>query len=93
LLVAGICGNLTDRALQGFFLKEFEGEGFLTRFTKGYVVDFLDFTIPLVNYRWPSFNVADSCICVAAFLLILSTFRAEPETAKQGEMEEADQEA
>ena len=93
LLVAGICGNLTDRALQGFFLKEFEGAGFLTRFTKGYVVDFLDFTIPLVNYRWPSFNVADSCICVAAVLLILSTFRAEPETAKQGEMEEADQEA
>lgn len=81
LLVAGICGNLTDRVLQGFFLTEFQGEGFLTRFSKGYVVDFLDFTIPLVNYRWPSFNVADSCICVAAFLLILSTFRPEPETA------------
>ena len=78
LLVAGICGNLTDRAVQGFFLKEYEDAGFLTRFTQGYVVDFLDFTIPLVNYRWPSFNVADSCICVAAFLLIVSTFRAEP---------------
>ena len=24
MLVAGICGNLTDRAVQGFFLKEFE---------------------------------------------------------------------
>ena len=41
------------------------------------MVDFLDFIIPVVDYRWPSFNVADSCICVAAFLLIVSTFRAE----------------
>ncbi len=49
------------------------------------MVDFLDFTIPLVNYRWPSFNVADSCICVAAFLLILSTFRPEPESDKEDE--------
>lgn len=89
LLVAGICGNLTDRALQGFFLKEYAEEGFLTRFTQGYVVDFLDFTIPLVNYRWPSFNVADSCICVAAFLLIISTFRPEPE----GEPDEPDEQA
>jgi signal peptidase II len=77
LLVTGICGNLTDRLMQGFFLEEVRSEGFLTRLSRGYVVDFLDFTIPLVNYRWPSFNVADSCICVAAFLLIVSTFRAE----------------
>jgi len=77
LLVAGICGNVTDRLLQGFFLDAHSGEGFWTRLSKGYVVDFLDFTIPLVNFRWPSFNVADSCICVAAFLLILSTFRGE----------------
>jgi signal peptidase II len=70
-------GNVTDRLLQGFFLDAYSGEGFLTRLSKGYVVDFLDFTIPLVDFRWPSFNVADSCICVAAFLLILSTFRGE----------------
>ena len=37
LLVAGICGNLTDRLLQGFFLEEFRGEGILTRFSKGNV--------------------------------------------------------
>ena len=77
LLVTGIAGNLTDRLIQGFFLEEARTEGMLARLSRGYVVDFLDFTIPLVNYRWPSFNVADSCICVAAFLLIVSTFRAE----------------
>jgi signal peptidase II len=77
LLVSGICGNVTDRLLQGFFLDAHTGESFLVRLSKGYVVDFLDFTIPLADYRWPSFNVADSCICVAAFLLIYSSFRGE----------------
>jgi len=77
LLVTGILGNLTDRLTQGFFLERFAEAGFWERLSQGYVVDFLDFTIPLVNYRWPSFNVADSCISVAAILLILSTFREE----------------
>jgi len=64
LLISGILGNLTDRLLPG----------------RGYVVDFLDFQPPF--YEWidksghfPSFNVADSCICVAATLLIISAFR------------------
>jgi signal peptidase II len=87
LLVSGICGNVTDRLLQGFFLDAWSGESFLVRLSKGYVVDFLDFTIPLVNYRWPSFNVADSCITIAAFLLILSAFRSEGE-AKAPEVKE-----
>jgi signal peptidase II len=77
LLTAGICGNVTDRLFQGFFLEAHAGESFLVRLSKGYVVDFLDFTIPLVNYRWPSFNVADSCICIAALLLVYSSFRGE----------------
>jgi signal peptidase II len=66
LLVSGILGNLTDRLLPG----------------RGYVVDFLDFKLPFYDLvdktsggHFPSFNVADSCICVAAGLLILSAFR------------------
>src|SRR6266404_452041 len=42
---------------------------------KGSVVDFLHFYIR--EYAWPSFNVADSCICIAAGLLILSSFRKQ----------------
>jgi signal peptidase II len=45
----------------------------LDRVVKGSVVDFLDFYIK--GYAWPSFNVADSCICVAAALLVLMSFR------------------
>jgi signal peptidase II len=39
-------------------------------------VDFLLFDLH-VRYAnpWPAFNVADSCICVAAGLFILSSFR------------------
>lgn len=44
---------------------------------RGYVVDFLDFHIG--QNHWPSFNVADSCICVAAALLFISAFRPEKE--------------
>ncbi len=75
LLLAGIFGNLTDRLVQGFFLEEWVNEPFWVRLSKGYVVDFLDFTIPLINYRWPAFNVADSCICVAAGVLFLAGLR------------------
>ncbi len=34
----------------------------------GYVVDFLD--VHALGYHWPAFNVADSCICVGAALLV-----------------------
>ena len=97
LLAAGILGNLTDRILQGFFLPAYTDEGFFTRLSHGYVVDFLDFRIglygklfPATGGHWPSFNVADSCICVAAFFLILSTFRSEAESKGRKEGPEAE---
>ena len=45
------------------------------RILHGYVVDFLDFYVG--NSHWPSFNVADSCICVAASLIFISAFTKE----------------
>jgi len=73
LLISGILGNLTDRILPG----------------RGYVVDFLDFLPPFYGKlfpssggHFPSFNVADSCICIAAALLILSAFRQPGEPGK-----------
>ena len=76
LLLCGIFGNLTDRLIQGSRLSYMEGASLWERLKAGYVVDFLDFTIPVIDYRWPSFNVADSCICVAAVLLC--TLRGTP---------------
>ena len=49
----------------------------IDRIWHGYVVDFLDFYIK--NYHWPSFNIADSCICISAGLLFISAFKNEEE--------------
>ncbi len=47
------------------------------RVFRGYVIDFLDFYVK--NWHWPSFNVADSCISVGAFVLIsVLIFRRTP---------------
>jgi signal peptidase II len=42
------------------------------RILRGAVTDFLHFYVN--EYAWPSFNVADSCICIAAGLLIVGSF-------------------
>lgn len=70
LLVSGVIGNLTDRLF------------------RGYVVDFLDFILPLYDKidtrsggHFPSFNVADSCITVAAVCLFISAFQKQPQPA------------
>ena len=43
------------------------------RLAHGYVVDFLKFDLQFMV--WPSFNVADSCICVAAALLVITAWQ------------------
>jgi signal peptidase II len=46
----------------------------IDRFSLGYVVDFLMFYWKDENNHFPAFNVADSCITVAAGLLIIDFF-------------------
>lgn len=36
------------------------------------VTDFIDAGIPGVDPRWPTFNVADSCVCVGVALILLA---------------------
>ncbi len=80
-IMVGVLGNMTDRLLQGFFLPGAEQLGFWQRLANGYVVDFLDFSFPWIvtegfpqGYHWPSFNVADSCVCIATALFLLAAF-------------------
>lgn len=54
LLLAGIAGNVVDRARLGF------------------VVDFID--VQFGSWHYPTFNVADTAICLGAGLLILDMF-------------------
>jgi signal peptidase II len=46
------------------------------RILHGYVVDFLDVVLPWYGH-WPAFNVADSAICGAATLFLISGFTGE----------------
>ena len=84
LLLAGIFGNFTDRLFQGFQLQRHADESFWTRLSEGYVVDFISIWLPgfekimpASGGWWPTFNVADSCICIAAALLFISGFFEE----------------
>ncbi|HEX8373068.1 MAG TPA: signal peptidase II [Chthoniobacterales bacterium] len=54
------------------------------RILHGHVIDFLLFYlhVPFAN-PWPAFNVADSCIFVAAFMLIWQSFRQGNVTEKK----------
>ena len=54
------------------------------RFKHGYVVDFLKFDFGFKPFNpWPSFNVADSCVVVAAILLAVASFFEAPPPAKK----------
>ena len=80
LLLAGILGNLTDR----LFRSPDTGRLFEGGLLQGYVVDFLKFDLHVrFASPWPSFNVADSCVVVAATLLALASFIETPPTAKE----------
>ena len=46
------------------------------RLIRGHVIDFLDFYIGRAH--WPFFNVADSCITIGAFLMLITLFRRKP---------------
>jgi signal peptidase II len=46
-----------------------------------YVVDFLE--VHIHTYHWPDFNVADSCICIGACLLLIEIFRPQPTDESQ----------
>jgi len=90
LLLCGIFGNLTDRLVQGFLLVEYKQEGVWTRLSEGYVVDFIHVKLPLYDKIfpasrgwWPAFNVADSCICVAAVFLFIGGMRDEQQVKKK----------
>lgn len=49
----------------------------LNRVIHGYVIDFLDFRI--LSYDYPVFNIADICIVIGIFLLIIAIIKKEDE--------------
>lgn len=85
LAVTFFKGHFADRGSQvalGLLVSGIVGN-LTDRFLHGHVIDFLD--VYIGEHHWPAFNVADSCICVAAFLFVLSSFRAEAAAKRQAD--------
>lgn len=49
-------------------------------FNDGQVRDFIDVLIPVIDYPWPTFNVADSMLCIGVGLLIISNLKTPKES-------------
>jgi len=61
----------------------------IDRFRVGEVIDFIEVHFAVIHWSWPTFNVADSAICVGMGLLALSAFfpgkkRAQPAAPSPG---------
>jgi len=81
---------LEERVINGVLIENLRDESAWQRLSAGYVVDFVAVKLPLYDRIvpssegwWPAFNVADSCICIAAALLILAGFREEAAKKKE----------
>lgn len=75
---------LDERVVNGVLIQNLGNESFWQRLSAGYVVDFIHVRLPLYDKIipssggwWPAFNVADSCICIAAALLFIGGMREE----------------
>ncbi len=64
LVASGILGNTFDRIVRS------TGE----KFCDGQVVDFISWYWKDPQMAWPTFNVADSCICIGVGIFIISSF-------------------
>lgn len=75
LIVSGVLGNSYDRIFRCSYDGVCDGE----------VVDFLSFHLGSIPWAvWPSFNIADTCICIGVGVFILSNFiRPEKNDDKQ----------
>ena len=86
LVLAGALGNLYDNLFLGN-LKQWTGENI--KLELGEVRDFIDVYFGIWDYHFPTFNVADSCICVGAVLLFLFWGKDEAKAEQLAESMEA----
>lgn len=50
---------------------------FIDRLFRGEVVDFIDVLIPIINYDFPIFNIADTALTISIILIIIVLFNEE----------------
>jgi signal peptidase II len=78
-------GSLTIKLIMGMIVGGALGNIIDRVRHAGYVVDFIAFRIPQINFYFAIFNIADACISVGVFLffvaLLVSSFRHPRNTA------------
>lgn len=74
-LFGSVCRRVMQIAL-ACILGGIVGNFYDRAFLDGHVRDFIDVLIPIVNYNWPTFNVADSMLCIGVGLLIFANITA-----------------
>lgn len=58
---------------------------FIDRVFRGEVVDFIDVFIPIINYDFPIFNVADAALTISVIMLIIALFKEDQNGKKKVE--------
>lgn len=72
-------GTLANKFIFGLIIGGALGNLIDRAVHSGYVVDFISFRIPELNYRFAIFNVADACISVGVILLfVMVLFGKQP---------------
>lgn len=56
---------------------------FIDRMLRGEVVDFVDVLIPIINYDFPIFNVADAALTIGVVIMIIFVFYDEKQQKKK----------
>jgi signal peptidase II len=73
--------RLRDKMLLGLMIGGIAGN-LIDRIRFGWVTDFLDFEFG--SYHYPSFNIADSAICIAVVIYIAISFFQKKEEQEDG---------
>lgn len=58
---------------------------FIDRLFRGEVVDFIDVLIPIINYDFPIFNIADAALTIGVVVVMIVLFLEEKREKKTGE--------
>ena len=56
---------------------------FIDRLYRGEVVDFADVLIPIINYEFPIFNIADAALTISVIMLIFVMLKEERDIKKK----------
>lgn len=56
---------------------------FIDRMLRGEVVDFIDVLIPVINYDFPIFNIADAALTIGVILMIIFVIYDEKQEKKK----------